>query len=743
MTPMIRSLPLAPLAALTLLVAACDEKPGNPVDAEVEELVEEPVEVVEEPEEEPDLVDPVPDHPRIWLTPLVMEELELRQESSTPNAVTIRDWCSDHGEDDLTSYVDSRGLGVLGAVNYALLYRIQSSPTYAQRAGQIVEYALDNPYTGYTADAWIEYDDFGAAHNLVPAVAIVLDWCWEALSESRRSRLVEQLDSWAARLMAAEPPGWQDPSSPEFYGHMWALLAAGYAIWGHSPDAETYISHARDVMIEEGIAFASGGEISWPVWDSTTGRANGGMWSAGTHHGNTASEYLFSAMLAELSAEGVVHDGFDFPSEVVRFNIHATCPGGGCTHAEGDGALGTLGPATRIPVLMAMALSDAATRGHGQFWVDEATTPTTTATPYRLFSEFIWYDEDQVPVDYTPTIGNSLWTEGTQTLLWRSGWGDDALWITMRIGLLGTDHAHNGLGHFTVYRNGWLVADRGIEDEDGSLHGDVHHNVLYIPPADTSDEGRLYWSASTIEHISVNMAYAYLAGDMSDVYAAQPSSRSNTVSHKERELFLVSGAQTLFVMDRGASFDAAHDKIFQLHFASDPVATSAGHRVSGTGVDLVVHTAHPAGATGAVETAEGHRLRVTTTDSTQAKSFLHVLRVVDSGADALLVPVTSSEAEVLAVAAGSDDGSADTVVTFSDDPEGDPPGATSWTLSFDLTGTLVRCFFLDLDPATTYYVVHALTGSALDVTVSTTDPGSATSHTPNEHGILSFEFTPE
>jgi hypothetical protein len=467
------------------------------------------------------------------------------------------------------------------------------------------------------------------------------------------------------------------------------------------------------------------------------------MWSSGTHHGNAASEHLFSAMLAELSAEGVVHEGFDFPSEVVRFNIHATCPGGGCTHAEGDGALGTLGPATRIPVLMAMALSDASTRGHGQFWVDAATTPTTTATPYRLFSEFIWYDEDQVPVDYTPTIGNSLWAEGTQTLLWRSGWGDDALWITMRIGLLGTDHAHNGLGHFTVYRNGWLVADRGIEDADGSLHGDEHHNVLYVPPADPSDEGRLYWGASTIEHLSVNMAYAYLAGDMSDVYAAQPPSRSNTVSHKEREFFLVSGAQTLFVMDRGASFDAAHDKIFQLHFAADPVVTSAGHRASGTGADLVVHTAHPAGASGAVETAEGHRLRVTTTDSTQAKSFLHVLRVVDSGAGALLVPVASTEAEVLATAVGSADGSADTVVTFSGDPEGDPPGAASWTLSLDLTGTLVRCFFLDLDPATTYYVVHALTGSALDVTVSTTDPGSATSHTPNEHGILSFEFTPE
>ncbi len=731
-----------PLTLAVLLVAACDEKPTAPVDAAVEEIVEEIVEVVEEPEEEPDLVDPVPDHPRIWLTPLLMDELEFRQESSTPNAVVLRDWCSDHGGDDLSTFVDSRGLGVLGAVNYALLYQIQASPTYAQRAAQIVEHALDNPYEGYTADTWITFDDFATARNLVPAVALVLDWCWEALSESRRTRLVEQLDSWAARMMEAEPPGWQDPSSSAFYGHMWALLSAGYAIWGHSPDAETYIEHARDVMLAEGLAFASGDEISWPVWDSTAGRADGGMWSAGTFHGNASSEHLFSAMLAELSAEGTVHEGFDFPSEVVSFNIHATCPGGGCRHAEGDGALGTIGPATRIPVLMAMALSDATTRGHGQFWVDAATTATTTTTPYRLYSEFIWYDEDQVPVDYTTSIGNSLWAAGAQTLLWRDGWGDDALWITMRIGLLGTDHAHNGLGHFTIYRSGWLVADRGIEDADGSLHGDEHHNVLYVPPDDPDSEGRLYWGESTIEHLSVNMAYAYLAGDMTDVYAAQPTTRANTVSHKEREFFLIPGARTLFVMDRGASFDAADDKIFQLHFAADPVEESGSWRVTGGGVDLVVHTAHPAGASGAVETAEGHRLRVTTTDSTQGKSFLHALRVVDPAADPLFVPVTSSEAAVLAAAVGSSDGSVDTVVTFSDDPEGDPPGAAAWTLSLDLTGSLVRCFFLDLDPATTYYVVHALTGSTLDVTVSTTDPGSATSHTPNEHGIVSFEFTP-
>ncbi|MBW2261142.1 MAG: hypothetical protein JRG91_04145 [Deltaproteobacteria bacterium] len=732
-----------PLALAALLACACDEKPRGPVDAAVEEVAEEPVEVVDEPEEEPDLVDPVPDHPRIWLTPLLMDELELRQESSTPNAITIRDWCADHGEDDLASYVDSRGLGVLGAINYALLYKIQSSPTYAQRAAQIVEYALDNPYEGHTADTWIEFDDFHAARNLVPAVAIVLDWCWEALSESRRTRLVEQLDSWAARMMAAEPPGWQDPSSHDFYGHMWALLAAGYAIWGHSPDAETYIAHARDVMLAEGVKYASGEEVAWPVWDSSTGRANGGMWNEGTLHGNASSEHLFSAMLAELSAEGIVHEGFDFTAEVVGFNIHATCPGGGCTHAEGDGALGAIGPAVRIPVLMAMALSDASTRGRGQYWVDEATTATTTATPYRLFSEFIWYDEDQVGVDYRPAIGNSLYAAGTQTLLWRDGWGDDALWITMRIGLLGTDAAHNGLGHFTVYKNGWLVADRGVEDADGSLYEDLHHNVLYVPPADPGDEGRLYWGASTIEHLTANMAYVYLAGDMTDVYSAQPSSRANTVSHKERELFLVSSAKTLLVMDRGASFDAAHDKIFQLHFASDPVDESGDYRASGTGADLVVHTAHPAGASGTVDTAEGHRLRITTTDSTTAKSFLHVLRVVDAGADPLFIPLSSTEAEVVGAALGSSDGSADTVVTFSDDPEGDPPAAGSWTLSFDLTGTLVRCFFLDLDPATTYYVVHALTGSTLDIMVSTTDPGSAASHAANEHGIISFEFTPE
>jgi hypothetical protein len=563
------------------------------------------------------------------------------------------------------------------------------------------------------------------------------------MSESRRARLVTQLDDWAARIMDSDPRGFEDPSSSYYYGHMWALIAAGYAIWGHHPNAETYIEHARDVMLEEGIKYAEGEEVAWPVWDNTTGRAAGGMWNEGTHHGMASTELLVSAIRAVGSAEGIYYTDFDFPDDFVYFNIFATYPGGGRTYAEGDGALGGLDATVRVPVLMAMSLTAGSVLGHGQHWVQTLTTPTTTVRSYKLYNEFIWYDDEVEAVDYTSSFGEQWIAQGSQTLLWRDGWGDDALFMAFRIGLLNTDHAHNGLGHFTVYRGGDLVADKALEEGDSTLYEDLHHNVLYIPPHDPTDEGRLYWGSSTIEHYVGNMAYLYLAGDMTGVYTSQPADRNNTVAHKEREFFLVKAQDVLLVMDRGASFDAAHDKVFQLHFGSTPTASGDDHRVSTSSADLIVHTVHPADATASLDVTGTPRLRVATAGSELAKTFLHMLRVTDTGGSLHEIPLAIDTADVVGAAFGSTDGATDTLVTFSSDDEGDVPAAGSWTLTFDHVGTTAVCYFLDLEPGTTYYEDHALTGTTLEITISTTDLGSGSSYRASSEGILSFNFVIE
>lgn len=734
-----RTIELQGLTCLLLLLMAapaCDEKSRPAPEDTSEEEVVDVVEVDEVAGDEADAPDPVPDHPRIWITRAFRDTLELRQDRSTPNAVTIRDWCADHGEDDLDLFVDSRGFGVLGAVNYALLYQLQGSPTYATRAWQIVEHALDNPYEGYTADTWIEFDDFYTARNLVPAVALVLDWTWDWMNESRRERLVEQLDAWASRIVEAEPPGWEDPSSEAFHGYMWALMSAGYAMWDHHPDAATYIEYARDTMLEQGMRFASGEEVTWPVYDNTRGRAQGGMWSAGTSFGNASTEFLLMAVHAVRSAEEIVHPGFTFPEEVVHFNILANLPGSSLTLAEGDGADGELGVDTRIAVLLAVSLSSYQTQQHGQHWLNTHTSRTTTATAYRLFNEFIWYDDEIESEDYADVIADYHFARGTQTFTWRDGWGGTALWVWVRVGVLNTDHAHNGLGHLALWKGGWLVADKGMATTDSTLHADVDHNVLYVPPDDPTDEGRLFWGASTVDHFRVTLPYVYIAGDMTGPYTSQPTDRNNTVQSKLRQVLLFKIEKVLAVMDRASSFDAADDKIFQLHFESDPVASGTDWRVSSSSADLIVHTAWPDDATAAIDASGISRMRVTTPAATTDKAFLHLLAVRDTGGDLATFPVTATGPELATAGFTAEDGSADYVVTFT--RSGDPP-TSDITLSFDHASPLVRIYLMDMGPDTPYFTDHVLTGTTLDVTISVT-PGSGTERPSNSDSMLVFEF---
>jgi hypothetical protein len=711
----------------------------------IEDTAEEDVgpdtyEVVDVAQEEPDMVDPLPAHPRIWLTEVFLETLRDRQERSTPNAVVIRDWCRDHGEDDLDLYVDEAGTGMLTAVNYALLYQLQGAPTYAQRAMQIVEHGLANPPAGHTVDDWIEADDWAAAANLLPAVALVLDWCWDWMSESRRTALADRLAQWSSRIQAAEPPGWQDPSTHTYHGLTWALLAAGYATWGHHPGAEDLIALARDVMLEEGLAYAAGEELSWPVHGSSTGRANGGMWPAGTTLGNLSTIHLLSAVHAARSAEGLTFPDLTFPDEVVDFNIHATAPDGSRTHAEGDAALGIMGASLRVAVLLAVSLSDLAKARHGQHWLDTHSAAVGPSASHRLHAEFIWYDDMLDTEDYTTVVGDHWFARGAQVLFWRSGWTSTDLWAAMRVGVLGTDHAHNGLGHLEIWSGGDpLVADRSALESDPTLHQDLAHSVLYVPPADEGAEPRFLEGASVVEHYVANPAYIYLAGDMTPVYEALGT--ESTVAHKERELFLVVQESTLAVMDRATSVEADTDKVFQLWTAAEATASGTDHLLSTTGADLWIHTAHPAGAVATVETVDSPRIRVATADVSVDRTFLHLLRAVDPGNPSGVFEVTPSVDEV--AAAGFTGESADNLVIFSTDPEGDPHTAASYTLTFDHASALVRVFMLDMEPGATYYTEHLLTEPTVVLTVADTDPGAGSARTSSTEGILSFEFTLE
>jgi hypothetical protein len=680
------------------------------------------------------------EHPRIWLTDELKATLSDRMARNTRNAQRLQNWCDSHMNDNFSSYIDSRALGTLKAINFALLYQLDkaNNGAYAARAIQIIDYIYHNPYSSYTIDSWLAFDAYYNSRYLMSGFAIVYDWCYDYMTQAQRDLFMNQMANWANTLITGVGFSWRDPSNNFYYGHMWALLTTGYALYGHHPDAQSWINEARGVMMVEGIKYSRGEIVAWSTWDNNKGRANGGMWNEGTAYGNVDTAFLCSAILAAQSAEGLEYPEFVFPNETIMFHLYATYPTGTQFYAEGDDAgVVPITPKTRIPVLFAIRLaSDETMKRYGQYWINHCTQDTYY--DYKLYNEFIWYDDQQPETDYGQAgIPNHFYMDGTMILFWRDGWGPNDCWMTFRIGVNNTDHGMNGFGNFIIYKNGHIISDKAADLDGRFLTSDLDHNCLYIPLV---NDRRMFWGHSVIEHWKETDEYLYLAGDMSDCYLAQPSYRENTVEHKEREFFFLTNEKAIVVMDRGSSFNASHDKIFQVYFHSQATPSGGDYRTTNGHADVVIHTAHPAGVAPTLDSNGLPRFRVITGTTERAKTFLHVFKMTDPGGGFQTTPVSVSGANVVGAAFSSDNALRGYLFTFSNDTEGDAPTEDGFSMTLHRFRDVVRLYALNLPPQTQYYISRTIADTDATVNISKNYLTDGIARTTDDDGILTLDI---
>ncbi|HSG29466.1 MAG TPA: hypothetical protein VLA34_13380, partial [Candidatus Krumholzibacterium sp.] len=449
--------------------------------------------------------------------------------------------------------------------------------------------------------------------------------------------------------------------------------------------------------------------------------------------GSVNHDFILSMVLAVREAEDpAAYPEFDFGDDVVKFHIYSTHPDGRTLISEGDGAgTMTIDDKIRVPVVLATALASEPVKGYGQYWLNNYSSFTTA--DYKLYNEFIWYDDQLEETDYRGVLPDAYHADGSQVLVWREGWDPDDCYMTLRIGLLNTDHAHNGLGTFSIYDDGALVPDKASATNGRELFSDNHHSVVFIQP---TDDRKLYWGASTIEHLVNNDYYLYYAGDMSDPYLAQPSYRNNTVSHKEREFLLIKDEKVLLIMDRAASYDAATDKVFQVYLDGTPSASGDDYRSSNGVNDLLIHTAWPPDAVtnNTVSTLPLYQVRYPQPQT--SNTFLHILKVAPRGGDLNASDVTSSTQSVVAASFQSASDPLDYLVIFSNDPEGDVPGASQFTLTYSRFSQNARIYVMNLRPNTTYHMNTGADGAIATVTVSTSPLGAGFSQMTDDNGIF-------
>ena len=296
-----------------------------------------------------------------------------------------------------------------------------------------------------------EFPDWNPSHFLDVAemthgVALGYDWLYNVLSQKDRDIIREGLKKQGLEEYKKRSTEWWNTSE-----NNWNQVCNGALILGSLAIAETDPSYAKD-MIPKALANLS---------LSTKFYAPDGVWYEGMGYWAYATEYLSYGMSALKSALGNMN---------------------GLEKTEGFATTGLVPIIGTGPTNYILNFADAdenskATASAALFFLstvyDNATvsnylhnlikTTNTLATPYHV----LWY---KAPTNTTiiPPLDHYLNSDINELVFMRSSWTDpNALWIGIKSGINGSNHAHLDLGNFELDAGGVRWAkDLGTDDYD-------------------------------------------------------------------------------------------------------------------------------------------------------------------------------------------------------------------------------------------------------------------------------------
>ncbi|MBN2498425.1 MAG: hypothetical protein JXR96_27795 [Deltaproteobacteria bacterium] len=603
-------------------------------------------------------------HPRIWLTDAALTALRDRACldaqgdpiagcEADPAWTRLKGWADAHLDDD-SLRADSAGYGLdaLRIVNFAAVYRLTGDETYARAAIDKMLAFMDS-----TADFGSDEVSYVRAHTgyviryYPPSAALVLDWCHDRLTGEERARLVGSLDSIGQIVQSGDDGqggtlwAYHDASNNYWYGHLWALTAIGYAIHGEQPDnqAESFLTYVTETMLPEALAETSGAELGWPhcmgndyceLVSNSTGHTQGGEWSEGNSYGRVNTEMLAKTLLTLRQVEGVdrLADFSIFDAFIIK-TLYSVLPGTDEYVIAGQGESAQFAPACSLPWILAMeaGCDSPASRYAAEAIAESGQAPGDCySQSHKHYDFFIWTRPDHARADHRQALGLAHYTDGMRILTHRSDWSDQALWLQMRFNGHYSDHTHNGQGgHFSLFRDGWLIADH-TKYMDNT---DAYFNVVYLPPdADT----QMWWDEPRIAHRSVTDDYLYFAADVSPVFlhasCGSRDWRHCNVERVERSLLFLAPSRHLLILDRIRTESAGDEKAWQIFFDGQPAIDGPVASYANARSRVFVKTLLPEQAVAqsddfSCQGCEDWRYQVRAAEAQAELAFLHAIEV--------------------------------------------------------------------------------------------------------------------
>jgi hypothetical protein len=580
------------------------------------------------------------EHPRIYLNEANRARLGDALAAGAGPAIRFRDMVdAQMGGADYWGFSasDAAMLGVLTGDEAYCSYAITLTEDWVVSEEQRI---------GAGEAAEVAGDSYLYVGHAVGDLALVYDWCYDALTAYQRARWIAYANqavwnvwhpeeaSWGGTVFAWS--GWSidNPSNNYYYSFLRATMLLGLATLGENEQAQTWIDTFRTEKIESQLVA------------TFTSDLQGGGSREGTGYGVAMHELFHLYDLWEATTGERIWDLTPHTRASLANILHYTVPTLDRIAPIGDHARDSTAALfdyhrSYVLILQRLLGPEDPLAQVAQSWLDSCSVPEMSQG-FMFARDFLYYDEAH-PAAPLDTLHTAYHAPGAGSVFWRSGWASDASWAAFIAGPYTESHAHRDQGSLLIYRNEWLAYDQNLESHSGLVQAEQAHNLVRI------DDGgetitMVPGQASELLALHDMEEFVYLAADITPMYDGAAA-----LDRLERELVILEAEETIVVFDRA---DGSGEAVWQLNADVMPSSTANGYAIDG-GVDgleiLPVVPANPSAAivdwTSDPDMNGGFRLDLSDPDGGASPRFLIVL----APPGAVMSATPSSEGNALGV----------------------------------------------------------------------------------------------
>ncbi|HVK82653.1 MAG TPA: hypothetical protein VM513_01030 [Kofleriaceae bacterium] len=451
-------------------------------------------------------------HPRIYLGPN-KARLQASLQANGPAASRFKQ--------SVDQWVSGADLWGFHAWNAALMGALTGTQAYCTKAIADVDAqvtAAEARIASNQAPA-VAGDSYLGVGHMIGDVALVYDWCFDAVSASQRMRWINYANQavsnvWnptTAKWGTATIPwtGWSvnNPSNNYYYSFLRATMLLGLATKGENPNADQWITQFRDTKIMGQLVPAFTADLI------------GGGSREGTGYG-TAMRDLFELYDWWHATTGEkLHTKTSHARQSLRAFVHQMVPTLDRFAPTGDqsrDATAALFDYQRAYLQVLIKLfPDDPMAGPAKQMLASSSVPQMSQAFMRV-SDFL-YDNAEVQAKPADALNTTYYAPGIGQVYTRSGWDKGATWLNLIGGPYTESHAHQDQGSLMLYKGGWLVYDAVVESHSGIDQEVTTHSLVRIDSGGQKVK-QIASTMSKLEALKTGNKWTYAAADVTAAY---------------------------------------------------------------------------------------------------------------------------------------------------------------------------------------------------------------------------------